>query len=228
MKTYERADIRGIQHIENSYAGKSYLAAKISVNISATLYGIKPGTLLSFSSRRDRDLIKLWDMHKQEIILDRNIHFIELKRDSNNLVVLFYHRRNLTRQISAGKHRRFLERFGYSQNMSFDGMLEHLKNRYHNSCPHEIGLFLGIPLKDVLGYLRLIPMECSYCGYWKVYGNPEKSQRLFQRYRTARQQVIQLIYSGEDPLSILRKPPGFNCNRQQCNCMAHERWNKVG
>lgn len=212
MTTCERADIKGIQYIETSCSGKKYIAAKILVNISPTLYGIKPATLLSFSNRRDKDLIQLWDLHKHDIILDRNIEFVELKRDHNNLVVLFYHRRNLTRQLFAGKHLRFLERFGYTPDMSLTEMLEHLKERYHSSCPHEIGLFLGIPLKDVLGYLKLIPLECSYCGYWKVYGNPEKTKRLFHRYRTARQQVIHLICSGEDPVSILRKAPKFQCS----------------
>ncbi len=229
MKICERADIRGIQYIEIFCSGKRYVAAKILINISPTLYGIKPGTLLSFSSRKDKDLIKLWDIHKQDIIFDPNIHFIELKRDPNNLVVLFYHRRYLSRQIFAGKHLRFLERFGYNQHMSLDDMLEHLKRRYHISCPHEIGLFLGIPLKDVLGYLKLIPLECSYCGYWKVYGNPEKSQRLFQRYRTARHQVIQLICSGEDPVNLLKKPLRLKCNRlEQYSSIEQEKWIRVG
>lgn len=199
-------NIEGIRYIENFSNDKNYLAAKVLIHISATLFGTKPATLLSFSNRRDKDLIKLWDKHKQDIVFGKNIEFVELKRDCNNLVVLFYNRRNLSRQIFAGKHLRFLTRFGYAENMSFNQMLKHLKERYISTCPHEIGLFLGIPLKDVLGYLKMIPLECSYCGYWKVYGNAEKTKRLFQRYRAAKRQAIHLVCSGEDPVKILGKP----------------------
>lgn len=202
-------EIKQIQYIENLRDERSYIAAKVLINISATLQGIKPATLLNFSKRRGKNLIHLWDMHKHSIVWGQNMEWIELKRDEDNLFVLFYHRRNLIKQIFAGKHMGFLKRFGYSQTMSIQELLNHLKDRYINSCPHEIGLFLGIPLKDVLGYLKLISLECTYCGYWKVYGNCEKTKRLFQRYREAKRIVIDLISSGEDPIKILRDPANY-------------------
>lgn len=215
----ERNSVNKIRYIESLVNGKSYIAAKVLINISATLYGLKPASLLTFSRRVDRDSISLWDKYKTDIVLEQNLEFIELKRDHNNLVVLFYNRYNLTTQVFDRKHLRFLERFGYSGDMTVDEMLNHLKERYHCSCPHEIGIFLGIPLKDVLGYLQLIPLECSYCGYWKVYGNPEKTKKLFQKLRNARHDVINLIYSGEDPVKLLRKHSFQSCKFEERNIL---------
>lgn len=117
-------DIKQIQYIENLRYERSYLAAKVLINVSATLYGIKPAALLNFSKRRGKDLTSF---------------------------------------------------------------------------------LLGIPQKDILSYLQLVPLECSYCGHWKVYGNCEKANRLFQSYRKTRRNVMDLIYSGEDPIKILQE-----------------------
>lgn len=195
-----------VQFIESSFEGKSYLAAKILVHISATLFGTKPATLINLSNRKDKNLIKLWDLYKGEIPLIEDIEFFELKRTAENLIVLFYNRKHLQETIFNKQNLRFLATFGYDGQMGIEGMLIYLKSRYGGACPHEIGLFLGIPLKDVLGYLKLIALPCSCCGYWKVYGNPAKSISLFQRYRRIKAEVIKLVLSGEDPLEILAKP----------------------
>lgn len=46
-------EMKKIQFIETFNNAQSYLAAKILINISATLYGLKPATLLTFANRRD-------------------------------------------------------------------------------------------------------------------------------------------------------------------------------
>jgi hypothetical protein len=195
--------LKKIKCIEDLRNEKSYIAAKVLINISATLYDIKPATLMTFKKRRDKNLILLWDKYKRDLALDKSIEFFELKRTQNSVIVLFYNAAFLTEQIYNKKNLNFLSRFGYSEKMNIAEMLNHLKGRYTSTCPHEIGLFLGMPLKDVLGYLQLIPLKCSYCGYWKVYGNPTKQKILFERYRKTRLQVIDLICSGEDPVKIL-------------------------
>ena len=46
---------------------------------------------------------------------------------------------------------KFLKAYGYQDTMSIMEMLEHLRYRMEASVdfPHEIGVFLGYPLKDV-------------------------------------------------------------------------------
>lgn len=48
--------------------------------------------------------------------------------------------------------------------------------------PHEIGLFLGYPPEDVHGFMEnRTPCKCA--GPWKVYGDAEKAQALFDQYK---------------------------------------------
>lgn len=76
--------LKKIKCIEDLSNEKSYIAAKVLINISATLYGKKPATLMTFRKRRDRNLILLWDKYKRDLALDKSIEFIELKRSQNS------------------------------------------------------------------------------------------------------------------------------------------------
>ena len=49
--------------------------------------------------------------------------------------------------------------------------------------PHEIGLFLGYPPDDVLGFIRNGAARCKCVGDWKVYGDEVRAKQLFQQYR---------------------------------------------
>ena len=49
--------------------------------------------------------------------------------------------------------------------------------------PHEIGVFLGYPLEDVVGFIRNRGRNYTCCGYWKAYGDPEAAQKRFDQYR---------------------------------------------
>lgn len=60
-----------------------------------------------------------------------------------------------------------------------------LKRRLNTGTefPHEIGLFLGYPAEDVRGFMEHRGKCCRCVGCWKVYGDPERAERLFHRYR---------------------------------------------
>ena len=49
--------------------------------------------------------------------------------------------------------------------------------------PQEIGLFLGYPPEDVLGFIQNKADHYKYSGYWKVYGDEKKAQKLFAKYK---------------------------------------------
>ncbi len=57
------------------------------------------------------------------------------------------------------------------------------KLRENNSFPHEIGLFLGYPPADVKGFIQDGPRCAKRTGYWQVYGDEEKAEKTFERYR---------------------------------------------
>lgn len=66
-------------------------------------------------------------------------------------------------------------------------MLEQLRTRLHGSeeFPHEIGVFLGYPLNDVLGFIKYHGSNCKGMGDWKVYGDLGEAQKTFAKFKNA-------------------------------------------
>ncbi|WP_242987400.1 DUF3793 family protein [Anaerobacterium chartisolvens] len=100
--------------------------------------------------------------------------------------MLFYRRRTLLRYINKKECRRFLYDMGYGEGMDLDECLMQLKQRFEHLCPHEIGVFLGIPVEDIKGFIQHKGEKSLMCSkYWKVYKNPRRSLSLFNTYDRA-------------------------------------------
>ena len=78
-----------------------------------------------------------------------------------------------------------LERTGYKADQDCQGLLRQLSARLclERDFPHEIGVFLGYPLEDVVGFIANRGRNYTCCGCWKAYGDPEAARRRFDRYR---------------------------------------------
>lgn len=66
-----------------------------------------------------------------------------------------------------------------------DSCLVHLRRRLAEGgeFPHEIGLFLGYPPEDVDGFIKNKACGFKCVGCWKVYGDREKAEKTFSRFR---------------------------------------------
>jgi hypothetical protein len=81
-----------------------------------------------------------------------------------------------------------------------------LRRRYATvGCPPEIGVFLGIPLKDVKGFMGLNSLQHTKYGMWRIYGDPAVSEKRMNEYRSARNMIRRRLISGEDPVEIIRE-----------------------
>lgn len=72
-----------------------------------------------------------------------------------------------------------------------DETLETLKSRFQSGCPHEIGLFLGIPYDDVASFISHNGENYLFYGYWKVYSEPVKAKRLFADFDASKKKAIE-------------------------------------
>lgn len=84
-------------------------------------------------------------------------------------------------------------------------LLNHLKMRMV-SCdgfPHEIGLFLGYPLPDVLGFINNQGQNYLLSGYWKVYSDAEQRKKTFARFTACRNYLCKHILNGNRLISAL-------------------------
>lgn len=173
----------------NKLEGKEYLLSSIAYNIAPTLTGIKPSSLISFSNI-GKNIFGLWKDYKEDIGLALNVSFFELRETENSCLVLFYNADMLHAYIASKKSRTFLKKMGYDETMTLEQSLQLLKVRFKEMCPHEIGLFLGIPMEDVRGFIEHKGANFLFCKYWKVYHNVEETKNLFQCYDKAKISVI--------------------------------------
>lgn len=66
--------------------------------------------------------------------------------------------------------------------------------REQGTIPHEIGFALGYPVKDVLGYMGLLPLECTGCCGWCIYGDPAPSFAMSRACQEARQCALCFLH----------------------------------
>jgi len=61
----------------------------------------------------------------------------------------------LEKELNKKSHKEFLLNMGYPSNACINDYVNKLKFRYEKyHCPHELGLFLGIPFKDVKDFME--------------------------------------------------------------------------
>ena len=59
-----------------------------------------------------------------------------------------------------------------------------------------IGVFLGYPLEDVVGFVANKGKNYTFCGYWKCYGDPAAAQKTFERFRKCTEVYLRCFQSG--------------------------------
>jgi hypothetical protein len=107
----------------------------------------------------------------------------------------------------------FLREIGYRENKNLDYYLSKLKMRYKQfNCPHELGIFLGIPLNDVIDFIQGSNKKCLGTGYWKVYNNYDKAIKIFKKYDEVRNKIIDDIMKGIPLDKIIRNINSYNLN----------------
>jgi len=181
-----------------------YLVQRIVRCAAATIAGRKPATLMNISNDNG-GLLDAWDRHRAGIFSGSEINYYELKRTAKNAIVLFFDQNRLNELLRDESVNKFLSECGYESD-SIDYVLDTLMHRYAaGRCPPEIGIFLGIPLKDVKGFMGLNSLRNTKCGMWRIYGDPETSEERMNEYRRARNMITRRLFSGEDPVNLIRE-----------------------
>lgn len=68
--------------------------------------------------------------------------------------------------------------------------------------PHEIGVFLGYPLKDVVGFIQNKGKNCKCCGCWKVYSDECEARKKFARYEKCKTIYMSMFQRGKSVLQL--------------------------
>lgn len=146
-----------------------------------TLAGLKPGSIVSVCGRAAaiEDKVEHWNRILHAFGLS-----LEVLMDKEKLSILYlYRKRHMEALFADPRYGDFLAEQGYAWT-DFAQAKEELRQRLQqgNGFPHEIGLFLGYPFEDVKGFIENKGQNCTCCGMWKSWGDPEEMQKCFARY----------------------------------------------
>ncbi len=150
-----------------------------------TLAGLKLGSIFCIKSpipEITRQKVNLWD--KQLAPLGLSVQILLERPGCGSMMIYVYRRKQLKQILSDEDCREFLEKMGYFA-PDLDGLLTELSFRLKTQpeFPHEIGLFLGYPLRDVTGFIENHGRNFTCCGFWKSYGDPIEMQAYFASCR---------------------------------------------
>lgn len=193
---------------------QDYLLKYLMLKLAPVLVKLKPASLLPLcnceKSGRENHY-DLWEKQKGDIARELGISFKELKDTSRGKQMLFYNPEVLFGTITQPENLAYLERFGYSFCSTVEDYLELLKRRFcasegnRFSFPHEIGIFLGYPLKDVKGFIERGSVFPIKRGRWLVFGKPEESIQLMQIHKKAEDVFLKFIENQRNPLPFIER-----------------------
>ena len=146
-----------------------------------TLAGLKPGNMFCHASLEvSRRKVRQWN--EQLAPFGLTVRILLERSSPGSVIVYVYRRKHLEQLLSDNACRNFLEGVGYA-GTNLDGLLEQLARRLRTQpeFPHEIGLFLGYPLRDVIGFIKNQGQNFTCCGFWKSYGDPAEMQACLDR-----------------------------------------------
>jgi len=172
--------------------GLNYIETLIAYAAAPTIKGVKPSALMRFTVT-GRNTLHLWNTFGNYICAKYGLDSFVLKNGNTGILVLLYKRKLLMHYLNISRNQPLLEQIGYTTVSGLDDKLDFLKNRFEHLCPHEVGVFLGIPIEDVLGFIENKGKNCLMCRYWKVYGDKRRAQLLFAAYDKARAGMLELL-----------------------------------
>ena len=132
-----------------------------------------------------------------------------LLETEEKMVILLYREDRLEKYLKMPQVQKLLREAGYESDRLED-ILPVFCDRYETYAergkpfPHELGLLLGYPPEDVIGFIENNGKNFLYIGYWKVYSDLTECKRIFKAYSLAREHIIHMISCGMKIDAILR------------------------
>lgn len=175
----------------NQLAEREYFLSSAAYRTALVRQGLKPGALLTFSST-GKDTYSLWQQYHKDVKPAIGLDYYVLKKTPTSYLVLFFDLCLLKSHLANNDSRLYLESKGYDK-MELVPMLEKLGSRFSFGVPHEVGVFLGIPVADIQGFIKHHGANSVMARYWKVYHNPRQAKEIFELYDQVQADAIRSI-----------------------------------
>jgi len=94
---------------------------------------------------------------------------IEIRKRNGTILLMIYDKSVLSSHLYNPKSSEILKQYGYPADCELEEALKILENHFLLPCfPHEIGIFLGYPPKDVQSFITNNGKNCMFCRHWKM------------------------------------------------------------
>ena len=161
---------------------------------SPTLAGLKTANLFGQCFETKEELYQQI-RHLNAVLVPKGIRVLPLQYQNHRALIYVYRPAKLKQDFDCCEACRILHQEGY-QHQDIYQCIAKLKNRLNSAeeFPHEIGLFLGYPPEDVIGFMKNLPCKCTGC--WKVYGDKESALQLFDKFQKCTRIFLRDYHKG--------------------------------
>jgi hypothetical protein len=134
--------------------------------------------------------------------------YMVLHQSANSDKIIIYDPEKVRRRLAATPPCILCGELGYARDIGPEGFLTQVRQRWYEgkTIPHEIGLALGYPIKDVLGYMGFLPLPYTGSCGWRIYGDPTPSRMMSEECEWAKRQAICFLEHGQSTHPGRRRP----------------------
>lgn len=153
---------------------------------------------------------KSYAIQAQNMINECGLAAFVLYISEQKITFLVYNSEKLSAYINSSECAEFMKLNGHSD-LSIKAVLYEISIRYRlhmrmlGNFPHELGIILGYPIEDVVGYIEHEGNDYLYNGYWKVYSNVEETKDRFKKFDEATEYMLRMMLNGEDLSTLVKK-----------------------
>ena len=163
---------------------------------SPTLARIKPASLFTQICTDPACLARQVESMDARL-REKGLALTALCRKGDRTLLYLYRPGEMARRLEDERTQAFLRECGYAR-FDLEAALSTLRARLaaREDFPHEIGVFLGYPLTDVIAFIENDGQNCLCSGCWKVYSDECAARRTFERYRRCKRLYAQRFREG--------------------------------
>lgn len=130
------------------------------------------------------------------LILSNELLIYPLVQTEDFTVYLIYQEDMLLEAVNEKRAKILLKGYHYPNGNLMDKLnkLSMRLNEYfyeEKTFPHELGVFLGYPMDDILDFIKESGKNSLVTGYWKVYNNVEDAEKVFAYFDLAKEEIYQ-------------------------------------
>jgi|LGOV01.1.fsa_nt_gb hypothetical protein len=172
-----------------------FLYKTLIISLAPVIYGVKPIHLVCLSEEKEFDILIFKIKYYLNLFFD--IRYKKIKCRYGRVKVLFYNVNKIEVLLNDKSNCIFLESKGHCYSADYKYFIDFFSKKLeYNKIPHEIGLFFGYPLKDVVGFIEH-PNKYKTASYgWQVYGDTIPSRKIYNLFENAKLEMRDFLESA--------------------------------